>query len=77
MFNEIRDRMDRQDAVLAGWGKGRPQGGPYIRRQARRAPVNDSDGDHEDEFEGEEDQASLTVGSCQGEKGVVEVSELV
>ena len=35
MFNEIRDRMDRHDAVLAGWGKGRPQGGPYVRRQAR------------------------------------------
>uniref|UniRef100_A0A2N9J791 Integrase catalytic domain-containing protein n=1 Tax=Fagus sylvatica TaxID=28930 RepID=A0A2N9J791_FAGSY len=30
-----------------------------VRRQARRAPVDDSDGDHEDEFEGEEDQASL------------------
>ena len=40
MFNEIRDRMDRHDAVLAGWGKGRPQGGPYVRRQARRAPVD-------------------------------------
>jgi hypothetical protein len=59
MFNEIRDRMDRQDAVITGWREGRPQGGPYVRRQARRAPVDDSDGDHEDEFEGEEDQASL------------------
>uniref|UniRef100_A0A2N9FHU8 RNA-directed DNA polymerase n=1 Tax=Fagus sylvatica TaxID=28930 RepID=A0A2N9FHU8_FAGSY len=59
MFNEIRDRMDRQDAIIAGWREGRPQGGPYVRRQARRAPVDDSDGDHEDEFEGEEDQASL------------------
>jgi hypothetical protein len=59
MFNEIQDRMDRQDAVIAGWREGRPQGGPYVRRQARRAPVDDSDGDHEDEFEGEEDQASL------------------
>uniref|UniRef100_A0A2N9HVB7 Reverse transcriptase RNase H-like domain-containing protein n=1 Tax=Fagus sylvatica TaxID=28930 RepID=A0A2N9HVB7_FAGSY len=59
MFNEIRDRMDRQDAVIATWREGRPQGGPYVRRQARRAPVDDSDGNHEDEFEGEEDQASL------------------
>uniref|UniRef100_A0A2N9IPQ0 CCHC-type domain-containing protein n=1 Tax=Fagus sylvatica TaxID=28930 RepID=A0A2N9IPQ0_FAGSY len=59
LFNEIRDRMDRQDAVIATWREGRPQGGPYVRRQARRAPVDDSDGDHEDEFEGEEDQASL------------------
>uniref|UniRef100_A0A2N9GKP4 Retrotransposon gag domain-containing protein n=1 Tax=Fagus sylvatica TaxID=28930 RepID=A0A2N9GKP4_FAGSY len=45
--------------VIATWHEGRPQGGPYVRRQARRAPVDDSDGDHEDEFEGEEDQASL------------------
>jgi hypothetical protein len=59
MFNEIRDRMDRQDAVITGWREGRPQGGPYVRRQARRAPVDDSGGDHADEFEGEEDQASL------------------
>jgi hypothetical protein len=59
MFNEIRDRMDRQDAVIAILHEGRPQGGPYVRRQARRTPVDDSDGDHEDEFEGEEDQASL------------------
>uniref|UniRef100_A0A2N9EVS7 CCHC-type domain-containing protein n=1 Tax=Fagus sylvatica TaxID=28930 RepID=A0A2N9EVS7_FAGSY len=43
MFNEIRDRMDRQDAVIATWREGRPQGGPYVRRQARRAPVDDSD----------------------------------
>uniref|UniRef100_A0A2N9ESP7 Reverse transcriptase domain-containing protein n=1 Tax=Fagus sylvatica TaxID=28930 RepID=A0A2N9ESP7_FAGSY len=59
LFNEIRDRMDRQDAVIATWREGRPQGVPNVRRQARRAPVDDSDGDHEDEFEGEEDQASL------------------
>uniref|UniRef100_A0A2N9FG25 CCHC-type domain-containing protein n=1 Tax=Fagus sylvatica TaxID=28930 RepID=A0A2N9FG25_FAGSY len=59
MFNEIRDRMDRQDAIIATWREGHPQGGPYVRRQARRAPVDDSDGDHEDEFKGEEDQASL------------------
>ena len=59
LFNKIRDRMDRQDTVIATWRKGRPQGGPYVRRQARCAPVDDSDGDHEDEFEGEKDQASL------------------
>jgi hypothetical protein len=59
LFNEIRDRMDRQDVVIATWREGCPQGVPNVRRQARRAPVDDSDGDHEDEFEGEEDQASL------------------
>uniref|UniRef100_A0A2N9GY58 Retrotransposon gag domain-containing protein n=1 Tax=Fagus sylvatica TaxID=28930 RepID=A0A2N9GY58_FAGSY len=59
MFNEIRDRMDRQDAVIDTWREGHRQGVPNGRRQERRAPVDDSDGDHEDEFEGEEDQASL------------------
>uniref|UniRef100_A0A2N9IYE9 Reverse transcriptase domain-containing protein n=1 Tax=Fagus sylvatica TaxID=28930 RepID=A0A2N9IYE9_FAGSY len=59
LFNEMRDRIDRQDAVIATWHKRCPQGVPNVRRQERRAPVDDSDGDHEDEFEGEEDQASL------------------
>jgi hypothetical protein len=59
LFNEIRDRMDRQDAVIATWREGRPQGVLNDRRQERPVPVDDSDGDHEDEFEGEEDQASL------------------
>ena len=59
LFNEIRDRMDRQDVVIAIWREGRPQGALNVRRQARRALVDDSEGDHEDEFEGEEDQASL------------------
>jgi hypothetical protein len=43
MFNEIQDRMDRQDAVIATWREVHPQGGPYVRRQARRAPVDDAD----------------------------------
>jgi hypothetical protein len=59
MFNEIRDQMDRQDAVIATWREERRQGVPNGRRQERRVPVDDSGGDHEDEFEGEEDQASL------------------
>uniref|UniRef100_A0A2N9ENF8 Retrotransposon gag domain-containing protein n=2 Tax=Fagus sylvatica TaxID=28930 RepID=A0A2N9ENF8_FAGSY len=71
MFNEIRDRMDRQDAVIATWREGRPQGGPYVRRQARRAPVDDSDGDHEDEFEGEEDQASLNGRKHQNKDTII------
>ena len=55
MFYEIRDRMDRQDAVIATWHEECPQGGPYVRRQARHASVDDSDGDHGDEFESEKD----------------------
>uniref|UniRef100_A0A2N9I9G7 Reverse transcriptase domain-containing protein n=1 Tax=Fagus sylvatica TaxID=28930 RepID=A0A2N9I9G7_FAGSY len=52
LFNEIRDQMDRQDAVIATWREGRRQGVHNGRRQVRRAPVDDSNGDHEDEFEG-------------------------
>ena len=59
LFNEMRDWMDRQDAVIATWHERCPQGVPNVRRQERRAPMDDSDGDHEDEFEGEEDQVSL------------------
>uniref|UniRef100_A0A2N9G1U5 CCHC-type domain-containing protein n=1 Tax=Fagus sylvatica TaxID=28930 RepID=A0A2N9G1U5_FAGSY len=51
MLRAMQQQFERMD--------GCPQGGPYVRRQARCAPVDDSDGDHEDEFEGEEDQASL------------------
>uniref|UniRef100_A0A2N9HQK0 Integrase catalytic domain-containing protein n=1 Tax=Fagus sylvatica TaxID=28930 RepID=A0A2N9HQK0_FAGSY len=74
LFNEIRDRMDRQDAVIATWREGRPQGVPNVRRQARRAPVDDSDGDHEDEFKGEEDQASL---NGEGRFGLHRVDEVM
>jgi hypothetical protein len=59
VFNEIQDRMDRQDAVIAAWREERPQRVPNAKRQERPAPVDDSDNDHEDEFEDEEDQASL------------------
>jgi hypothetical protein len=38
--------------------------------------VDDFDDDHDDEFEDEGDKVStVRAGSCQGEKGVVEVSE--
>ena len=50
LFNEMRDQMDRQDAVIATWHEGHPQRVPNVRRQERRAPVDDSDADHEDEF---------------------------
>ena len=59
MFNEIRDRMDRQDNVIATLREERPQRGPNARRQERRARMDDFDDYHEDEFEEEEDQSSL------------------
>ena len=56
VFDDIRDRMDRQDAVIASLCEERPRRAPNARRQAR---LDDSDDYHEDEFEDEDDQASL------------------
>jgi hypothetical protein len=54
VFNEIQDLMDRQDIVIAAWRMERPQRVLNAIRQERRAPVDDSDDDHEDEFDDEE-----------------------
>ena len=59
VFNDIRDRMDRQDAVIAFLREEHPKRSPNARRQERHAHVGDSDAYHEDEFEDEEDQVSL------------------
>ena len=59
VFNDIRDRMDRQDVVIASLCEEYPQRAPNARRQERRARMDDSDAYHEDEFEDEEDQVSL------------------
>ena len=59
VFNDIQDRMDRQDAVIASLHEEHPQRAPNARRQERRAYMDDSDVYHEDEFEDEEDQVSL------------------
>ena len=62
--------MDRQDAVLAGWGKGRPQGGPYVRRQARRAPVDYAD---MPPLEDADDEQSAVVGELLVPRRVLNV----
>ena len=59
VFNDIRDRMDRQDAVIASLREEHPQRAPNARRQGRHAHIDDSDDYHEDKFEDEDDQASL------------------
>ena len=59
VFNEIRDRMDRQDIVIATLHEEHLQRVPNARRQERRVCMDDSDDDHEDEFKDKEDQASL------------------
>jgi hypothetical protein len=57
VLNEIRDRMDKQDAVIATCREGYPQRVPNARRQERHAHVDDFDDDHDDEFEDEDDRA--------------------
>ena len=59
VFNDIRDRMDRQDVVIASLRKECPWRAPNARRQGRRACLDDSNDYHEDEFEDEDDQVSL------------------
>ena len=59
LFNDIRDQIDRQDAVIASLREERPRRAPNARRQGRRARLDDSDDYHEDEFEDENDQVSL------------------
>ncbi|KAK4567280.1 hypothetical protein RGQ29_003193 [Quercus rubra] len=59
VFNDIRDRMDRQDTVIASLREERPRRALNARRQGRRALLDDSDDYHEDEFEDEDDQVSL------------------
>ena len=57
VFNDIRDWMDRQDAVIASLREEYSRRAPNARRQGRRVRVDDSDDYHEDVFE--DDQASL------------------
>ena len=66
MFNEIRDRMDRQDAAIATLREGRPQRVRNARRQERHIPIDESGDNHEDEFDDEEDRASMNSGGRFG-----------
>ena len=77
VFNDIRDWMGRQDTVIAYLWEECTQRALNARRQGRRARIDDSDDYQDDEFEDEEDQASLNHDGRfgQGEKGVVEVFE--
>ena len=57
VFNDIRDWMDRQDAVIASLREEYSRRAPNARRQGRRVRVDDFDDYHEDVFE--DDQTSL------------------
>ena len=65
VFNDIRDQIDRQDTVIASLHEEHPRRAPNARRQGRHICVDDFDDYHEDEFEDEDDQASLNnEGRC-------------
>ena len=68
VFNDIQDRMDRQDAVIASLREERPRRALNARRQGRRACLDDSDDYHEDRSEDEDDQASLNNEGAKGRK---------
>ena len=55
VFNDIRDWMDRQDAVIASLREERPRRAPNARRQGRCVRLDDSDDYHGDEFEDEDE----------------------
>ena len=55
VFNDIRDKMDRQNAIIASLHEERPRRAPNARRQGRHARLDDSDDYHKDEFEDEDD----------------------
>ena len=72
VFNDIRDRMDRQDAVIASLREERPRRAPNAKRQGSRVRLDDSDDYHKDEFEDEDededDQVSLNNEGAKGRK---------
>ena len=39
MFEEIKDRMDGQNATIATLQRGQPQKGPNVRKHRRRNPI--------------------------------------
>ena len=59
VFKEIRDRMDRQDAIIATLREEHPGKALNAKRQERHARMDDFDDDHEVKFKDEKDQASL------------------
>ena len=60
LFEEIKDRMDGQDAAIATLQRGQPQREPNVRRHGRRnpIPIDDFDDDNEIDVENNDFQAS-------------------
>ena len=55
VFNDIRDQMDRQDAIIASLHEECPRRAPNARRQGWRVRLDDFNDYHGDEFEDEDD----------------------
>ena len=60
LFEEIKDRMNGQDAAIATLQRGQPQREPNVRRHRRRnpIPIDDFDNDNEVDVENDDFQAS-------------------
>ena len=68
-FNEIKDRMDTQDATIANLQRGQPRRGLNVRRQQRRAHEPLVEFDEEDEFVLEDDEDDYAIGADMGRGG--------
>ena len=64
LFEEIKDRMDGQDAAIATLQRGQPKREPNVRRHGRRnlIPIDDFDDDNEVVVENDDFQASEVDG---------------
>ena len=66
MFNEIRDRMDTQDATIANLQRGQLRRGPNVRRQQRRAHEPLAEFDEEYELVPRDDEEDYAIGADMG-----------
>ena len=69
MFNEIRDRMDTQDATIANLQRGQPRRGLNVRRQQRLSHEPLAEFDEEDELVFEDDEDDCVIGANMGRGG--------
>ena len=60
LFEEIKDRMDGQNATIATLQRRQPQKGPNVRKHGRRNPIliDDFDDDNDVDVENDDFQAS-------------------
>ena len=69
MFNEIRDRMDTQDATITNLQRGQSQRGPNVKRKQRHAHAPLVEFHEEDEFILEDDEDDYAIRANMGRGG--------